>query len=73
MTEKKLAYASYNPGEIKLSTAIPGLMLDFNYGLRIKVPHGDYHIKFTDSDTDSVLYDADASDVMVTSSKKILH
>lgn len=68
--KKKLAYASYDPGEIKLPTPIPGLMLDFNYGLRIKVPRGDYNVKFMDSDTDSILYDADVSDATVASSKK---
>ena len=44
--------------------------MDFNYGARVVVPAGNYHVRLTDIDTDSILYDADVSNAMITSTKK---
>jgi autotransporter strand-loop-strand O-heptosyltransferase len=68
--EKKLNYANFNPGPIKLATSVPGVFLDFNYGVRIQVPKGNYHVRFIDKDTSTILYDADISGAMATSTKK---
>lgn len=36
-------------GEIRGETDIPGLRLDFNVGLRLDIPSGDYHISISDA------------------------
>jgi len=58
---KKLYYANFDPGPLKLTTDIPGVLLDFNYGVRIQVPEGNYHVRFIDKDTNTILYDAPIS------------
>ncbi|ORU00297.1 Plasmid pIB6 ORFA DNA [Anaerovibrio sp. JC8] len=69
MSEKK--YASFDPGPVTMDSGLPGVKLDFNYGARIILPgDADYHVRLTDLDTSSILYDADARGVMVTSTKK---
>ena len=66
----KPKYANFNPGPIRRETPVAGVKLDFNYGVRLAVPQGNYHVRFIDKDTSTILYDADASGVMVTSTKK---
>ncbi len=66
--EKK--YVSFNPGPVSLETGLEGVKLDFNYGARVLFPEGNYHVRFTDLDTSSILYDADVSGALVTSTKK---
>lgn len=68
--EKKKQYVQFYPGPVVRETGIDGLKMDFNYGVRIQVPKGNYHVRFTDLDTSTILYDADASGVLVTSTKK---
>lgn len=67
---KKLYYANFDPGPLKLTTDIPGVLLDFNYGVRIQVPEGNYHVRFIDKDTNTILYDAPISKAIATSTKK---
>lgn len=73
MSEKKSTqkkYVSFDPGPVTLETGILGMKLDFNYGARVMVPEGSYHVRFTDLDTSTILYDSDVSDSLVTSTKK---
>ena len=46
------------------------MKLDFNYGARVLIPEGNYHVRLTDLSTSSILYDADVSNALVTSTKK---
>jgi len=66
----KKPYFVIDPGPLTCKTDITGLEFDFNYGLRVKVPEGDWRVKFTDRDAGVTLYDARASNVFVTSTKK---
>ena len=51
-------------------TGVPGLRFDFNNGLRVSVPEGDYRVRFIDRDSHLTVYDAKASGVMATSTKR---
>jgi autotransporter strand-loop-strand O-heptosyltransferase len=66
----KTAYAVFDAGPITGKTGIQGLEFDFNYGARIKVPEGNWRVKIMDRDAALTLYDAPASNVAVTSTKK---
>ena len=68
--EIKKKYVCFDPGEVTRETGLPGVKLDFNYGARVMVPEGSYRVRFTDLDTSSILYDAEASGALVTSTKK---
>lgn len=46
----KKPYFVIDPGPLTCKTDIAGLEFDFNYGLRVKVPEGDWRVKFTDRD-----------------------
>lgn len=63
-------YMTFYAGPMTCKTDIPGLEFDFNYGARIKVPEGNWRVKITDRDHFITLYDAKASDAIVTSTKK---
>ena len=63
-------YMRFNPPPIEGRTEIAGLTFDFNYGARVKVPKGDYHVRLIDRDASLTLYDADAKDAVVSSLKK---
>lgn len=65
------SYVHFDPGPVTLASGLKGVKLDFNYGARVILPDdGDYHVRFTDLDTSSIVYDADARGAMVTSTKK---
>ncbi|HBS60094.1 MAG TPA: autotransporter strand-loop-strand O-heptosyltransferase [Firmicutes bacterium] len=66
----KKQYFVCDPGPLTCQTDIEGLYFDFNYGARVKVPAGNWRVKITDRDSFNTLYDAKASDVLVTSTKK---
>ncbi|MDR3565380.1 MAG: autotransporter strand-loop-strand O-heptosyltransferase [Negativicutes bacterium] len=66
----KKPYFVIDPGPLTCKTDIEGLAFDFNYGVRVKVPEGDWRVKFTDRDAGVTLYDARASNAFVTSTKK---
>lgn len=57
-------------GDVTGETVVPGLRLDFNCGLRLQVPQGDYHVRISDYDSGKVFLDEDASDVLLTSVEK---
>jgi len=66
----KKSYAAFDPGPLTQVTSITGLTFDFNYGARIQVPPGNGRVKIMDRDSGLTLYDASASNVIVTSTKK---
>ena len=68
--EAQRRYVNFDPGPVTRKTEIPGLLLDFNYGVRLVVPQGNYHVRFMDKDTSTILYDANANGAFVTSTKK---
>ena len=51
-------------------TGIAGLKLDFNFGLRLEVPAGNFHVKISDFDTAQIFLDEDLSDVRLISVEK---
>ena len=63
-------YFVIDPGPLTIKTDIEGLEFDFNYGLRVKMPEGDWRVKFIDRDTFVNLFDAKVSNTIVTSVKK---
>lgn len=48
-------------GAIKGETGIPGLMLDFCAGIRLRVPEGLFHVVIKNAETGQIFYDRDVS------------
>ena len=63
-------YMLFDAGEVRQESGIEGIKFDFNYGARVTVPQGEYRVKFIDREACLTVYDAPASGVLVTSSKK---
>lgn len=63
-------YMIFETGEVVEESGLPGINYDFNYGARVTVPQGEYRVKLIDRSACLTVYDAPASGVMVTSSKK---
>lgn len=63
-------YMSFEAGAVQHESGLPGIKFDFNYGARVTVPQGDYRVRLIDREACLTVYDAAASDVLVTSSKK---
>ena len=63
-------YMRFYAGPVTQDSGQPGIRFDFNYGARVEVPAGDYRVRFLDREACLTLYDAAASGVLVTSSKK---
>ncbi len=57
-------------GPILRKAGPEGVFLDFNFGVRLKVPEGNYHARFTDLDTMCVLLDSDISGCVASSTSK---
>jgi len=51
-------------------TGIEGLKIDFNFGLRLDIPPGNWHIKVGDYDGEQIFFDADISDTRLISMEK---
>ena len=51
-------------------TGIAGLRLDFDFGLRLEVPAGNFHVRIGDYDTEQIFLDEDLSDVRLISVEK---
>ena len=45
--------------EIYGETGIDGLRLDFNFGLRLDIPEGDFHVRVSDFDSGQIFFDKD--------------
>ena len=53
-------FKHFDPGPVVRETGVPGVRMDFNTGLRLSLPeNGNYHLRVTDQDTETVLLDAD--------------
>lgn len=63
-------YMMFDAGEVQQESGSAGIRFDFNYGVRVTVPQGEYRVKFIDRKACLTVYDAPASGVLVTSSKK---
>ena len=63
-------YMTFDAGQVQQPSGILGICFDFNYGARVTVPQGEYRVKFIDRNACLTVYDAPASGVLVTSSKK---
>lgn len=62
-------------GELKplaVKTTCPGLAFDFNCGLRLQIPKGNWHVKILDSDSEIVCFDEDVSDILLISLEKFV-
>ncbi|MBQ4152261.1 MAG: hypothetical protein II591_04365, partial [Schwartzia sp.] len=57
-------------GEVTGETGIDGLRLDFNCGLRLIVPKGDFHVRIGDYDSEEILFEQDVSEVCLISWEK---
>ena len=51
-------------------TCIDGILLDFNYGLRLQIPEGNFHVRIVDAESDYVFLDEDLSAVTLISIEK---
>lgn len=51
-------------------TGIEGLRLDFNFGLRLDIPKGNFHVTISDFDSGMIFLDEDLSDVRLISVEK---
>ncbi len=59
----------YFDAPIYYETGIDGLLLDFNFGLRLDVPEGNFHVTIGD-DNGQIFFDRDISDVRLISLEK---
>jgi len=57
-------------GDIRGETDIPGLRIDFNVGLRMDIPQGDFHIRIGNADSKENYFEADLSSVRLVSMEK---
>ncbi len=57
-------------GEIFWQTGIDGLRLDFNCGLRLEVPTGNFRVRIGDFDSEQIFFDRELSDVRLISVEK---
>lgn len=68
---EKKPYMTFDPPQIPTQeTPVEGLRFDFNMGLRVLVPEGNYRVRFIDRDAALAVYDAKASGVTATSTKR---
>ena len=51
-------------------TGIKGLRLDFNFGLRLEIPEGNFHVRISDFDSEIIFLDEDLSNVRLISVEK---
>ena len=58
------------PPTITGETGIDGLLIDFNYGLRLQIPEGNWHVRIVDADSEYVFFDDDISAVTLISVEK---
>ena len=61
----------FNPPQVPtVKTPVRGLRFDFNQGLRVLVPKGNYFIRFIDRDAALSVYESAASGVLASSAKR---
>lgn len=57
-------------GAVAGETGIDGLKIDFNNGVRVEVPEGNFHVIIGDHDSGKIYYDRDASEKIIVSLEK---
>ena len=68
--QRYVAYFSTAVDVILGETGIPGLRLDFDFGLRLQVPEGNWHVDLFDEDTGFLLFSEDVSECVLISEEK---
>ena len=66
----RLIYFEKAVGDVKIETGLDGLRIDFNAGVRVEIPSGDWHVKISDFDTGMVGFDRDISEQVLISLEK---
>lgn len=56
-------------GKLYGKTEIDGLNIDFNFGLRLDVPEGNFHVKISDFDSELIFFDEAVSNTRLISSE----
>lgn len=56
--------------QLTIRTTYPGLAFDFNCGMRLQIPAGNWHVKISDHDSEIVCFDDDVSDTCLISLEK---
>lgn len=56
-------------GELYGYTGIDGLKIDFNFGLRLDIPEGNFHARISDFDSEQIFFDNDISNCRLISSE----
>ena len=64
--DERIAFEHGITGE----TGIDGVLLDFNVGLRLQIPEGNWHVRISDYQSDVVFVDEDISGVVLISREK---
>ncbi len=64
---KKAIHICRWAGEIVGETGIPGLKIDFNAGLRLQIPAGNWHVRIGDCDAETILFDEPLSETVLIS------
>lgn len=57
-------------GRIRGETEIPGLYIDFNFGIRLEIPQGDFHVCIKDALSQKVCFDGDVNGKILISMEK---
>ncbi|WP_051180064.1 autotransporter strand-loop-strand O-heptosyltransferase [Selenomonas ruminantium] len=69
--QKKLFMEMENfVGDIRGETDIPGLRIDFNVGLRMDIPEGDFHVRISNADSLEIYFEDNLSAVRLVSLEK---
>lgn len=69
--QKKLFMEMENfVGSIRGETNIPGLRIDFNVGLRMDIPAGDFHVRIGNAYSQEIYFEDDLSNVRLISLEK---
>ena len=55
---------------LTIQTTYPGRAFDFNCGLRLQIPPGNWHVKILDCDSEVVCFNEDISDTLLISLEK---
>ena len=59
-----------NPAELPSCSGPDGILYDFNYGARVLLPEGKWHVILMDDDSGNILFSCDSEGGWVTSNKK---
>lgn len=55
---------------VSVETDIEGLTLDFNFGMRLDIPEGNFHVIISDGDSGMIFFEEDLSNVRLVSVEK---